>query len=315
MICPHPDWETEAFLAEVAGAEGPTFDDLTLQDKRDGLEAMLLEAEPHAPDVETQMISVPMRDGRQLSGYTCRPEGSQQLPVLFLIQGGGWAFATAKPYGPLAALLAVELNRLVVCVDFRLSPEHPFPAGLEDCIDTYRWLQAHADRLDGDSTRIALFGDSSGGNIATAVALSCPDETCQSQMEALVLAYPMIDVTIESADRYPSRQAFGSGDYFLTQASIDWAADHYVPEAEQRAHPLVSLTKSKVLAQLPKTTIITAGMDPLRDEAGYFAGLLEEAGVDVRYRVYDNTVHGFMSFFHRLKPAHRAVAFIKKQLV
>lgn len=313
MICPHPDRETQAFLEEIASAEGQAFDDLTLHDKRNGLEAMLLEAKPDAPGVETQVISVPARDGRQLSGYVYKPLGVQQLPVLFLIQGGGWAFANAKPYGPLAALLAVELNRLVVCVDFRLSPEHPFPAGLEDCIDTYGWLQTHADMLGGDRTRIALFGDSSGGNLAGAVALSCHGESL-SQMEALVLVYPMIDVSIGSADRYPSRLAFGAGDHFLTQASIDWAAEHYVPKAEQRGHPLVSLTNNKALSQLPKTTILTAGMDPLRDEAGYFASLLEEAGVDVCYRVYDNTVHGFLSFFHRLKLARRAVAFIKKQL-
>lgn len=313
MICPHPDRDTQAFLEEIANAEGPAFDDLTLQDKRDGLEAMLLEAQPYAPEVEKQEIFVPVRDGRQISGYAYRPHGAQQLPVLFLIQGGGWAFAQAKPYGPLAALLAVELNRLVVCVDFRLSPEHPFPAGLEDCIDTYGWLKAHVDGLGGDRKRIALFGDSSGGNLAAAVALSY-GEANQSQMEALVLVYPMIDVSTGSTDRYASRQAFGAGDHFLTQASIDWAARHYVPVAEQRAHPLVSLTENKALAQLPKTTIVTAGLDPLRDEAGYFAGLLEEAGVDVSYRVYDSTVHGFISFFHRLKLARRAVAFVKKQL-
>ncbi len=313
MTTPTTDPDTEEVLAEFAAAEGPSFDEMSISEKRQGLEALLLDAEAHAPEVTVTDITVPVRGGRAISGLALHPGGDGPLPVLFLVQGGGWSLSAAKPYLPLGALLAKELRRLVVIVDFRLAPEHKFPAGLEDCIDTYQWLRGEAQSLGGDPADIALFGDSAGGNLAAAVALVCATEG-QVLPNALVLAYPMIDVRGGAPARYPSRTVFGGGDFFLTEASIQSAVDYYLADDSLRGHPLVSLAENPNLGRLPKTILILPGLDPLRDEALAFARQLGDQGVNVHVRVFEGTIHAFLSFFHRIGLAHEAVAKIKSLL-
>lgn len=313
MTTPTTDPDTEQVLAEFAAADGPSFDEMSISEKREGLEALLLAAEAHAPAARVTDITVPVRGGRAISGVAMHPGGDRPLPVMFMIQGGGWSLSAAKPYLPLGALLAKELGRLVIIVDFRLAPEHRFPAGLEDCTDTYLWLRENAESLGGDASRIALFGDSAGGNLAAAVALVCATEG-EVLPEALVLAYPMIDVRGDAPERYPSRTAFGGGDFFLTEASIQSAVDYYLADDGLRGHPLVSLPENPNLRLLPKTFLILPGLDPLRDEALAFARQLGNQGVDVHVRVFEGTIHAFLSFFHRIGLAHEAVAKIKSLL-
>lgn len=305
--------ETAALLTELTSVEGPGFDDMTIGEKRAGLAAMLLEAEADAPRVTQTDIQVPVRGGRAIDGVVMHPGGDQPLPVLFLMQGGGWSLSGSTPYRPLAALLAKELRRLVIMVDFRLAPEHKFPAGLEDCLDTYQWLLGEAAALGGDTGRIALFGDSAGGNLAVSVALSAHDMALQMP-EALVLAYPMIDVRKDAVERYPSRMQFGGGEFFLTEDSIEAAVAYYLAEEGQRNHPLISLLEHESLAALPKTIIVLPELDPLRDEGEAFAGKLAALGVPVSSRVFSGTIHAFLSLFHRIGRAHEAVATIKSLL-
>ena len=331
MVNQHPEPETAVFLAELAVGDPSAFDELTIDERRAGLEAMFLAAAPVAPKIQQGTITIPARDGRQITGLTFYPGGAEHsssaehprsaepsggtavLPVLFLIQGGGWALSGAAPYAPLAALLATELQRLVVVVDFRLAPEHKFPCGLEDCMDAYGWLQENAGLIGGDSGNIAVFGDSAGGNLAGALSLSCEEQGLKKPT-ALVLVYPMIDVQPGSANVYPSRQEYGGGGYLLTEASIMSSAADYVRSLDLLAHPMVSLVQQADLTHFPRTIIITAGMDPLRDEGKVFADRLRNAGVDVTYKVYDGTIHGFLSLFHRLSVAYEAVSFLQKAL-
>lgn len=314
MVSPSMDRDTEALLSEFASASGPAFDDLSVDDKRAALDVLLGEATPYVPNVDMQDISIPSRSGDVITGFACRTPGEEPLPILFLIQGGGWSFARSNGYRPLAALLAKELQRLVVCVDFRLAPEHKFPAGLDDCMDVYLWLRFHGTSLGGRPDSITLMGDSAGGNIAGALALQCVEEQ-HVIPEALVLVYPMTDVSEGAEKRYRSRWSFGDGSKFLTEASIEWAAGSYTSSKAQRDDPLVSLVHHDHISSLPPTTIIVAGMDPLRDEGEYFASLLKDAGVDVACRNYENTIHGFLSFFHKIRLAHKAIQYIGRRLL
>ncbi|WP_286828611.1 MULTISPECIES: alpha/beta hydrolase [Kordiimonas] len=315
MNKPILDADTQQLLAELAAAEGPSFDDMTVPERRLGLEAMFLETGAQAPTVAVREFQLPSRQGVPIHGLALQPDGEADapLPVLFMMQGGGWALSGARPYVPLGALLANALGRLVVLVDFRLAPEHKFPAGLDDCTDTYAWLRENAGQLGGDPDNIALFGDSAGGNLAAAVALRCA-RAGERLPEALVLAYPMIDVRIGADRRYPSRQMYGGGDYFLTEASVQAATLDYLEFEGLRDHPLVSLAGNPDLAKLPKTVLVLPGLDPLRDEGLAFADRLEAEGVEVHCRVFEGTIHAFLSLFHRIAMARDAVAFIRSRL-
>ncbi|MCJ9428021.1 alpha/beta hydrolase [Kordiimonas marina] len=304
---PDIDPETRVFLDQLNSADGPEFDSLTVAEKRAGLDAFFADAAPSAPKADVVDIDIPVRAGRTVSASVFSLPGKEaRLPVLFLIQGGGWALAGRAAYGPLARLLADRLGRVVVVADFRLAPEHPFPAGLEDCIDVYKWVRAHAGEIGGDAERIALMGDSAGGNLAAALCLS--DEVSAAERpEALVLAYPMTDIRPDAAC-YASRRELGGGDYFLTTGSIDWSAEVYTAGGTNSGHPLVSVICNDQLGRLPLTLVLTAGLDPLKDEGRIFCLRAVAGGANAVHREYAGTIHGFLSFFHVLPVAYEALA-------
>lgn len=314
MIRPVTDRDTQSLLEEFSGVEGPGFDDLGVAEKRAALEQMLGAASSAAPDATYEDISIETGTGHRITGYVCKPEKKEQsLKTLLLIQGGGWAFARSNAYRPLAAVLAKELRCAVVCVDFRLAPEHPYPAGLDDCFQAYQWLRQNAGSFGACPDTIIVMGDSAGGNLAAALVLTCTERKVKKP-ESLVMVYPMTDISPCAAQKYRSRRYFGDGDFFLTEQSIEWAAETYTQGLVDRSDPSISLVNASGLEAFPPTTILVAGMDPLRDEGLCFADMLKEAGVEVNCRNYDNTIHGFLSFFHRIRLAKKAIAYIRRSL-
>ncbi len=214
-------------------------------------------------------------------------------PVLVWFHGGGWVIGDVDTADATARRLCEGADVVVVSVGYRLAPEHPFPAGPEDAWAALRWVAAEIDALDGDAARLAVGGDSAGGNLAALVAIRARDEGGPHLCHQM-LVYPGTDLTMA----YPSIEENGEG-YFLTRPSMEWFADHYLG-ADRRhgdpASPAVSPLFTPDLAGVAPAQVLTAEFDPLRDEGGAYAARLAEADVSVDLVPHPGLVHGFFSF-------------------
>ena len=203
--------------------------------------------------------------------------------------GGGWAGGDLDSHDPVCRILADVTGCLVVAVDYRLAPRHPFPAAPDDAMAAYRWVCEHAGELSIQPGRVAVMGDSSGGNLAAVVAQQAR-KTDVANPAAQILIYPCLDAQL----RRPSHPTFDHG-FFLTGPRIRRYRDQYLPDAAERTSPRASPIDEDDLDGLPPALVITAGFDPLRDEGRAYADALASAGVPVEYRCYDDLVHGFFS--------------------
>jgi len=221
------------------------------------------------------------------------------LPVVVFFHGGGWVLSSVDGHDTLARRIASRTGMLVVSVDYRLAPEFPFPAPHDDCWAVTAWLSEHAADWGGDPSRLAVCGDSAGGNLAAGVALRARDEGVDLRLQALV--YPCID---DRQETYPSMTKNAEG-YFLTAADMTWFWDHFVP-AEHRDDPRAVPARADDLAGLAPALVMTAEYDPLRDEGEAYADRLLDAGVRVEVIRYHGVVHGFVSRWHTMSRAERA---------
>ena len=197
-----------------------------------------------------------------------------------LFHGGGFVIGDLDTHDNMARAICRDASAVVVSVDYRLAPEHPFPAGVEDAVAVTRALQGRLDELGGDG-RLAVAGDSAGGNLSAVVAQQVPG------LAAQFLIYPATD----GGGDYPSRTENAEG-YFLDVPTMLWFMDHYAPSDDDdvRFSPL----RAESLEGLPPAVVVTAEFDPLRDEGEAYAAALEKAGVAVVCRRYDGMIHGFM---------------------
>lgn len=220
-----------------------------------------------------------------------RPDVETPAPTLVFYHGGGWTLGTLDSADDLCRNLARRVGGVVVSVDYRLAPEHPFPAGLDDAYAALGWVTDHAETFGGDSERLAVAGTSAGGNLAAAVALRArefggPDIAHQA------LLYPITDHTFDT-DSY-SENADGP---LLTRTDMEWFWEQYLRSPVDGANPYASVLRASDsdLSDLPPATVVTAGFDPLRDEGAAYADRLAEAGVDVDHQHYPTMTHGFLS--------------------
>jgi acetyl esterase len=216
--------------------------------------------------------------------------GSTTLPVLVWFHGGGWVIGSVHESDADCRRLAVDGQLAVVSVEYRLAPEHPFPAAPEDCYAVVAWATAHAGELYVDPSRLAVGGDSAGGNLAAVVSLMARDRGGPS-IAFQLLVYPVTNI---ASMETPSHHENAEG-YFLTRASMLWFRDNYAPDASIRANPHVSPLHAANLAGLPPALVITAEFDPLRDEGEAYADRLLAAKVPVTKRRYAGQIHGFFS--------------------
>ncbi|HEY6410726.1 MAG TPA: alpha/beta hydrolase, partial [Ktedonobacteraceae bacterium] len=226
-------------------------------------------------------------------------QGSGPFPVLVFFHTGGWQVGDLDTQDPLCRRLTNRAECIVVSVDYRLAPEHPFPAAPEDCYAATQWVATHAAEFQGDSSRIAVGGDSSGGNLATVVALMARDRSGPKLVFQLML-FPATDFRLST----PSMEELGEG-YNVTKPQMIWIRNNYLPNVADWTNPMASPLLAPDLSGLPPALLIYAEYDPLRDEAEAYATRLKEAGVPVRASRYDGMIHDFPDLFE--EPGNRAL--------
>lgn len=255
------------------------------------------EAEPVA---QIREIEIPGPAG-QIPARVYRPDGAGPLPVLVYFYGGGWSLGTLDTCDGVCRMIANAAGCVTVATGYRLAPEHKFPAAVEDCHAGARWVAEHAAELGADATRLAVGGDSSGGNLAAAVALRARDLGGPAIAHQL-LVYPNTDHQAGT----PSMRDFAD-EYFFNPASVRWYWGMYLAAPEDGANPLASPLRADDLSGLPPATVITAGYDPLRDEAELYASKLQAAGVPAEIIRYGAMMHGFFTMVGVLDTAREAV--------
>jgi acetyl esterase len=221
--------------------------------------------------------------------------------VLVWYHGGGWVLGTLDASDHTCRELANAASCIVVSVDYRLAPEHKFPASPDDCEAAYEWVLANAESLGGDPRRVAVGGDSAGGNLAAVVCIRARERN-RPQPVFQLLVYPVTDFDFDR----PSYAANAEG-YMLTRDAMRWFWNLYVNDPQEMAHPHASPLRATDLHGLAPALVITAEFDPLRDEGEAYAERLKEAGVPVRVARYDGMIHGFFGMFPVIDKGKQAV--------
>ena len=266
-----------------------------------------LSAPPAVESVEQRSCdgpngSVPLRIYRPTGGP------KEGLPGLVFFHGGGWVLGSLDGVDGLCRTLCKYAQLVVISVDYRLAPEHQFPAGLEDCWAATCWVAENAESLGLDPLKLVVGGDSAGGNLAAAVALRARDQAFP-QLTGQVLIYPVTDLTQSE----PSYESFAEG-YLLTRDSMTWFIQQYLPQVMDLKTPEASVLFAESLVGLPPTLLLVAGFDPLRDEGLAYAQRLREAGVPVIEKNWEGMVHGFINQRDLLPQAREASQWIAQEL-
>ena len=288
----------------MLAVDGPPAHEVPIEQARAGHEA---ESEhlsgPGEPVADVRDLTVPSPQG-EIPVRVYRPANAGDAsppPVVAYAHGGGWMVGSIESFDTVVRALTNASGAIVASIGYRLAPEHPFPAGLDDVRAAVRWLVANARELDGDPDRVAVAGDSAGGNLATVTARRLRDEGGPAlRFQALV--YPVCD----SALNTPSYRECGSG-FGLSALSMKRYWEWYLDGADGRA-PDASPLQADDLSGLPPAFILTVRDDVLRDEGEAYARALEAAGVPVTLRRYDGAVHGFFRWLAQAEISRRAVA-------
>ncbi len=296
-----PELQVVVDLVNCMGPAAPQ--DLGVEGLRASMDGLgLLFGEPSG-DVVVDELQIPGRAGPLgVRRYVPAAGGSGAALVWF--HGGGWVIGSLDSHDVLCRDLAVASGATVLSVDYRLAPEHPYPAAVDDAIDATVALATGAAGAGVDPARVAVGGDSAGGHLAAVVARRL-HELGGPQLQAQVLVYPVTDPGAD-ADEHPSRILNGTG-YLLTSETMDYFTDCFVPDPAQRQAPDVSPLRAPSLAGLPPALVLTAEFDPLRDEGEAYAAALRSAGVDVVAERYDGAIHLFFQL-STTQAGQRAVA-------
>lgn len=303
---------TGALLAQIHAGGGKPLYEMTVEEVR----AMVAgsSAALSGPPVEvasaidrtltTRAGNVPVRI------YTPLGSHSQPLPLIVYFHGGGFVAGDLDTHDGAARYLCQNSDALVVAVDYRRPPEHKFPAAVDDADAVVEWVAQHANELGGDRSRLAVAGDSAGGNLAT-VAAQLARARGGPPLAFQALFYPLVDNTLAHS---PSRAQFGGGDFFLSNRDMEWFRGHYLEDTAQAQDPRVSPVLAPDVSGLPPTLIVAAQCDPLADEGRAYADRLSAAGVPVEYRCFPGTIHAFMSFSGAIPLGKDALAFAASRL-
>ncbi len=260
------------------------------------------------PGVTTREITVDGAAGPlPATAYVPHGGAAGPLPVVLYFHGGGWVIADRKVYDGGARGLARQAHAIVVSVDYRQAPEHRFPAAWDDALAAYRWLTTHADTLGGDPHRLALAGESAGGNLAVATAVAARDAGLPAPRHVLSV-YPVAQTSLNTESYLENAIAKP-----LNRAMVKWFVDHLVRSEDDLADPRLSLIDAD-LAGLPPVTLINARIDPLRSDGAKLEDALQKAGVPVERRDYEGVAHEFFGAAAVLEKAREAQAYAGERL-
>jgi len=284
----------ETLLSQLAAAGGPGLTELTPAEGRQMLRMLA------ALDGDAEPVA--RVEDRTIAGVPCRVYApvAEPSPILVWYHGGGFVIGDLETADSTARKLANRASALVVSVDYRLAPEHPAPAAVEDAHAVLSWIAAHGAELGGDPARIAVGGDSAGGNLAACMAIRARDEGIRLRHQLLV--YPVVDLTMS----FPSIDENGEG-YLLTKDSMTWFLGHYLSGGADPKDPTLSPYHVGDLAGVAPAHVITAEFDPLRDEGEAYAERLRDAGVPVEAKRYDGMIHAFFGLGTVTPVANEAV--------
>jgi acetyl esterase len=278
---------------------------------REGFEAMasMWDADP-SPLRSVEPRTIPGPAG-EIPVVVYTPESGPDdgpLPVLLFLHGGGFFLGSPHSHGPVARELAARSGRLVVSVDYRLTPEHEFPAAVDDCYAALLWVAEHAPEFGGDASRLAVAGDSAGGNLSAVLTLRARDEGGPA-ITAQALIYPVTDSGLDTVSMHDNAEG-----YMLTAASMGWMWGMYVPDESRRSDAYASPLQAGDHAGLPPAVVITAEYDPLRDEGEAYAAKLAAAGVPVQQVRFDGMIHGFVQMINVTPRATEAIDLVAAHL-
>ncbi len=297
------DPQMKAILDTITAAGGKPFNAMSPDEARAGIK-LLVQVFGGAPEqvakVEDRRIPGPAGE-IPLRIYT--PASAAPTGALVYFHGGGWVIGDIESHDEVCRALAKGSGSVVVSVDYRLAPEHKFPAGPEDCHAATKWVAANAAALGVDPNRIAVGGDSAGGNLAAVVAQMARDHG-GPKIAFQLLIYPATDWSKESA----SQREFTRDGYILSRGDMVWFYDHYMTSAADKTKPYFSPACAKSLAGLPSAFVLTAAIDPLRDEGEAYAEALRKAGVAVTAKRYPGVCHGFVMMGAKLDVGKQAIA-------
>ena len=236
------------------------------------------------------------------------PEGDGPHPALVYFHGGGWVLGNLDSHDGPCRSLTNAAKCVVLSIDYRLAPENKFPKGLDDCVAAVEWVAKNAADLGVDPARIAIGGDSAGGNLAAAVALANKKRGGPALCHQL-LVYPVTDARRNTLSYRENAEG-----YFLSAAAMKWFWESYLNDESEGANPLASPIRAEDLSGLPPATVITAEFDPLRDEGEAYAEQLSAAGVPTEYKRYDGIIHGFFGMAELLPKGREAIAYASDRL-
>ena len=312
---PKANKQMQAVLDELATLGGKPIETLTPEEARkqpspaDAVKSLLKKrGDSIAPEavakVENKLIPV---SGGEVAIRIYSPEGAGPFPVIVYIHGGGWVIADLDTYDSSPRALANACKAVVVSTHYRLAPEHPFPASHDDVFAAYQWTLANAETFNGDPARIAVAGESAGGNMAVGISLMAREQKVPLPLHQL-LVYPVADtdLTTESFKEHADAKP-------LNKAMMEWFAKHELKNPKDKDDPRIDLLAAN-LRGLPATTIITAEIDPLRSGGKMLAAKLKAAGVDVDYKNYEGVAHEFFGMGAVLDESWDATEFAAKNL-
>lgn len=285
------DDQTRALLDAMNGAPGPKLYELPVPAAREALNAASGPMDIERCEVARVEDVTVTYDEASFTVRIYSPPGQTDdlVPALIFYHGGAFMLCNIDSHDNIARYICALSGRKVFSVDYRLAPEHPFPAGLHDCVQATEWVFENAADLGIDTAKISLGGDSAGANLCAGVV-----QMSRRNFYSMVLLYPCCDMSLEAS--YTSRDLYGGGDYFLGLKDLKWIEKLYAPDEDPKTNSLLSPLHCKDFSDWPSTLVITAGMDILRDEGQALYQRLIAAGVKSDYISYEGTIHGFVAF-------------------
>lgn len=308
------DEQTSGLLASITTPDAIPFHQMPLAQARAQVQQFCRAVAPAFPAAWRQHNRLIDAHDRELSIAVYWPEQSDRcdkLPCILVFHGGGFALGDYLDCDPLCRYLCRHTPAVIISLDYRLAPEHRFPSALDDANFLLQWVVDNASSLGIDKKQLVVLGESAGANLAVALCHFARDRQGPSIAMQIAL-YPWLDLRPHS--RYESRQRYGGGEYFFSMADLAWLSAMYLGRRTSPDNPYVSPLLDSSFKNLPPTLVVSAGFDPLRDDALLYSRYLTQNNIPVTHRCFEHTIHGFIAFAGALDEGKAGLEFVLKTI-